>query len=284
MKQQTTRRHSPRIHHQLHALTIVCFLTAILQSAALGLLIAFLQDFEFARFDLNRLLVYQPAHELLWRALCLASGSGAISLLCVTAGWSDLISRRFQSLTKFAIIAMGLAAYAALDSYFMMMTQFSDLARDVSYSYSPSQLSTIQLASLTITQFLTKLLLISNTLESVAGIVLALSSFLTDRFPRPVAWLGLVLWLGAINASVLASLGHTDLALKVYFGSRLLLIVWAAAFGSACAIKSAQQRTPGKRSGEAARELSSQDSQKSEHAEPRPPLESSNQFSEEQAP
>ncbi len=229
-----------RLGYRYAAVTTACFITATLQALAGGLLASFLQAAHLQRFEMGILLTVIPAHQLLWRGLCAAFGFSSVVLLLVMVGWSNLVGRRFQPLPMFAILVMTMSAYATLDSFMMMMTRFADLARDATYSYSPNQMGTMQMVSASATEFLTRVLLMANVLESVSGIMLSLCSFLTKGFPRVLAWLGLLLWLGTLNASVVAATGQVDLAMTIYLGSRVGLIIWASVFGTIFTFRAAR--------------------------------------------
>lgn len=243
MKTPAPRNISQRIVYRYSALTVTCFVSAMLQALAVGLTIALVASFRYEQFGLARLLWFVPAHEFLWRAWCAAHCLSALGLLLIAVNWSQLVSRRFRETALFSTLLIAMSSYAAIDAYLMMMTQFSDLARDANYNFSVNQLGTMQLSAVTITQFLTRLTLLSNSLECTAGIILSICGFLTPKFPRSVAWLGLIVWLIAINATVTAVCGQADLAVKFYYGSRVLMVALFATFGAVCTLRAADKST-----------------------------------------
>ncbi|MBY0547341.1 MAG: hypothetical protein K2W95_08625 [Candidatus Obscuribacterales bacterium] len=241
MKAPAPRNISQRIVYRYSALTVTCFVGAMLQALAVGLTVALVTSFRYEQFGLARLLWFVPSHEFLWRAWCVAYSLSALGLLLIAVNWSQLVARRFRETAQFSTLLIAISSYAAIDAYLMMMTQFSDLARDANYNFSVNQLGTMQLSAVTVTQFLTRLMLLSNSLECIAGIILSICGFLTPKFPRAVAWLGLIIWLIAINATITAACGQTDLAVKIYYGSRALLIALFTTFGSVCTLRAADK-------------------------------------------
>lgn len=241
MKVPAHRNISQRIVYRYSALTVICFGSAILQALAVGLTAALVTLFRYEQFGLARLLWFIPSHEVLWRAWCIACSLSALGLLLIVVHWSHLVARRFRETALFAVLLTAMSSYATIDSYLMMMTQFADLAHDANYNFSINQLGTMQISAVTFTQFLTRLMLLSNSLECIAGISLSICGFLTPKFPRFVAWLGLVVWLIAVNATITAGCGQADLAVKIYYGSRLLLVILFASFGAVYTIRAADR-------------------------------------------
>lgn len=243
MKVPAPRNISQRIVYRYSALTVTCFVSAMLQALAVGLTVALATSFKHEQFGLARLLWFVPTHEFLWRAWCVAHCLSTLGLLLIAVNWSQLVARRFRETALFSTLLIAMSSYAAIDAYLMMMTQFSDLARDANYNFSINQLGTMQLSSVTVTQFLTRLTLLSNSLECTAGIILSICGFLTPKFPRSVAWTGLIVWLVAINATITAACGEADLAVKVYYGSRALMVALFATFGAVCTLRAADKST-----------------------------------------
>lgn len=230
-----------RIGYRYSALTASCFTAAMLQAMATGITIALVSQFQQTFFSLLHLLSFVPSHDLLWRAWCAAQCAGVLGMLFVYVSWSKLIARRFRVPASYAALIMAMGSLAALDAYLMMLTQFGDLSREANYNFSINQTGTLQLATVTMTNFLSKLLLLSNTLECVGGLMLSICSFMSPRFPRLVAWIGLLTWLFAINAMITSATGQVDSALKIYFLSRAFLVLWAATFGAVCTVRAANK-------------------------------------------
>lgn len=221
-----------RIRYRYATVTLATFLAAISQSLFCGLVAAFVQQTRFFRFDVAQLILVVPDHALLWRSICVVSCVSSVLMVLVFASWSNIVGRRFRPLPLFALLLMAMSAYATIDSFLTLMTQFSDLSREAGHSYNPNQLGTMAMISVTITHVLGHLLLMSCTLEGAATLILSLCSFLCRGFPHSVAWLSLLLSLAIVNISVLAFAGNLDAALLLYLLTRVAIVVWTSTFGS----------------------------------------------------
>lgn len=231
-----------RISYRYATVTSACFLTAILHALSCGLLIAFIQSTHSYSFEMTKLVAIIPSHELLWQSICITVGFGGILLLLLVLGWSNLLGRRYQPLPGFAILLMAMSAYATVDAMLLMMTQFADLARDATYNYNPNQLGTIQQLTAIVNQLFSRILLMSCTLESAAGILLCVCSFMTVGFPRLIAWGGLLIWLLTFNVMVAALTKQIDTALTLYIASRIAIVIWCGLFGSMFTVRVLKNR------------------------------------------
>lgn len=215
----------------IYWLVVACALSGLLTALDCGLGFALVSGGRFNSLDAASLLEFVPSHMFIWRLFCGFAGLASLSFLLFLFAYAQVLSTGSGTAVRFALAIGVIAAAFSIDSNFELMVLFSDLALELGNNYSYLQGGLVQLAFAAVNGALTKQVLLANFLNSLATLILVLSSFKEPEFPRLIAWLGLPLSLLGLNCSLLLGSGFVELALLAYLAVKILFVFWASFVG-----------------------------------------------------
>lgn len=209
----------------------MCLVTALAHTVAVLLGVFAIRDGNLGDLSPLRLLQFIPQHVILWRSAWLAAAVASVSFAVFAVACCQLVDRRFRAATAVALIFVTVALTNDLNGQFSMMVLFSDLAYQMRGHGSFLQHETAQLAWSTMNQALTQSVLIANTLDALAGLIIGVCATLTRSFPKWIALVGLPIWLVMLSVSVLSFLGALKSALVLLLAVTVAFVLWAMVMG-----------------------------------------------------
>ena len=180
-----------------------------------------------------KIIQYIGDNILLWRATCAVHALATIMFVFFCVAFVQTLERRYRTLTTFALLLVAIAASSSLTAEFSLLVLASDLARDQLNGLNYMPADAFQSAWLIIAGAITHYILIGNTLNGMAGVILTGCSLVHRTFPKPLAWLGIPVWLIMLAASVVGAMGKLETALLLMGAASLAFVTWASALGIA---------------------------------------------------
>lgn len=235
-------RHIVRSHQ---ALIWACFLSVLAMLGTVVMDVTISQTHTLDSPTPIKIIQYVGDNILLWRSTCAVHALGTIMFVFFCVAFVQVVQRRFRALTTFALLLVAIAASSSLTAEFNLLVLASDLARDQlnGLSYMPADV--FQSAWLIIAGAITHYILIGNTLNGIAGVILTGCALATPAFPKALAWLSVPVWLLTLGASVVGATGKLELALLLMGASSLAFVIWAGAIGIAIPFITKQTKQPG---------------------------------------
>jgi hypothetical protein len=180
-----------------------------------------------------KIIQYISENILMWRAACASHALSTIMFVFFCVAFVQTLERRYRTLTTFALLLVAVAASSSLNAEFTLLVLASDLARDQLNGSAVMPADAFQSAWLIIAGAITHYILIGNTLNGIAGVILTGCCLVHRNFPKPLAWLGIPVWVITITASVTGAMGRLETALLLMGAASLAFITWAASVGIA---------------------------------------------------
>lgn len=178
-----------------------------------------------------KLLRFIPEHLLIWRLDCLLLAAASLSFATFVVCAREVFDAAAGTLATLAVVCVTIAAANDLSGLCSMLVLMSDLSQQFGLHGHFLVHETIQLAWATMDHALAQCLLIGNTLYSLSGILVVRCAFLTESFPKWLAWTGLPIWLVTLTVSVLAFLGMLQWVIIVTMATVLVFVIWCTAIG-----------------------------------------------------
>ena len=235
------QRHVMTTHY---VLSWACLLAVIAVLASVGFDIAVAQSHSLNSPTPIKVIQYISDNILLWRATCALHALSTIMFVFFCVAFVQTLERRYRPLTTFALLLVAIAASSSLTAEFNLLVLASDLARDQLNGLNYMPADAFQSAWLIIAGAITHYILIGNTLNGIAGIVLTGCSLVHRNFPKALAWLGLPVWALTIGASLVGSTGRLEMALLLMGAASLAFVVWSSSIGIAMPFVAKQRFAP----------------------------------------
>jgi hypothetical protein len=178
-----------------------------------------------------KLLRFIPEHLVLWRSDCLLLAAASLSFATFVVCAREIFDSAAGTLATLSVVCVTIAAANDLSGLCSMMVLFSDLSQQFGSHGHFLVHETIQLAWATMDSALAQCLLIGNTLYSLSGLLIVRCAFLTESFPKWLAWTGLPIWMVTLAVSVLAFLGMLQWVIMITMATVLVFVLWCTAIG-----------------------------------------------------
>ncbi len=210
---------------------VACMIAALIHTAAIMLGVYTVREGNLGDFVPMKILEFVAGNVVLWKSTCLMACVATIAFVVLLIVLREVVERRLRVALNVATVLTAIAAPPALNGQMTMAVLFCDFALQNHYHHAAVAHEVSELAWAVMNSGITQCILIGNTLNSVAGIIIVACMLNSKNFPKWLAWLGMPIWIASLNVSALAFMGSLQWALVLAIASSIAFVMWATAMG-----------------------------------------------------
>lgn len=203
-----------------------CVASAVVHVFSLLLSLQVVRIGDLLAFSPVKLMRFISDHQLLWRSCCLFNGISSVSSVLIFLMFNMIVDRKVRILTRVGMLLTIIACASELNAHSSFLVLLSDLAVQLKLNSSYLKNDLLQLSWVIINQSLAQILLVGNTLWSVAGLLATVAILQTKSLPKWLVWIGMPVWLLSFSATCVAFAGELSLCFSMMLAFQLGFVLW----------------------------------------------------------